>query len=188
MKILTIQSSARKNGNTATALGWAKEEMIKLGHEVESVSLFQKDIKGCLACAKCKEDAENIGCIQKDDAIGILEMMIQADLVVFASPLYFWGLTGPLKTLLDRTYSLYVNLNQPGHTSLVAGQRQALFITGAGTYENNADLVFAAFERLRRPHLSVNAGELYIGSCTTPDNMDAAIKAQMVTFARKITS
>ena len=188
MKILTIQSSARKNGNTATALGWAEEEMIKLGHEVESISLFSKNIKGCLACAKCKEHTEIIGCIQKDDAISVLEMIVQADLVLFTSPLYFWGLAGPLKTLLDRTYSLYVNLNQPGHTSLVAGQRQALLVTGASTYENNADLVFAAFDRLRRPHLSVNVGELYIGSCTTPDNMDANIKAQVITFARKITA
>lgn len=188
MKVLTIHGSERKNGNTARALGWAEEEMIRQGHIVESVSLRLKNIKGCLACGKCKEDAGNIGCVQKDDVIGILEKMVQAELVLFASPLYFWGLTGPLKTLLDRTYSLYVNLHQPDHSSLVEGQRQALLVTGGGTYEDNADLVFTAFDRLRRAHLSVNVGELFIGSCTTPENMNAGTQEEVISFAKKIVA
>jgi multimeric flavodoxin WrbA len=188
MKILTIQGSPRKAGNTARALGWAEEEFARLGHEVESVSLRSKEIKGCLACARCKEDGTTIGCVQKDDGLAILEKMVGADLVLFASPLYFWGIAGPLKTLVDRTYSLYVNLHRPDHASLVAGQRQALLVTGAGPYKDNADLVFTAFERLRRAHLSVNAGGLFLDSCTTPENMDEGVKAKVVAFVAQITS
>ena len=84
-------------------------------------------------------------------------------------------------------YSFYINFHQPGHASLVEGQRQALLVTGAGPYENNAEPVFTAFGRLQSPHKAVKAGELYIGSCTSPDNMNADVKEQAVAFARKIT-
>lgn len=188
MKVLTLQGGARKKGNTATALGWVETELKEMGHEVDSIYLHSKNIKGCLACGKCKDDADNIACIQKDDAIEILEKMVQADLVLFTSPLYFWGVTGPLKTLIDRTYSLYVNLHKPDHKSLVKGQRQALLVTGAGPYDNNADLVFVAFDRLGRAHLSVNTGELFLDACTSPDNMGADVKEKLVAFAQKIVA
>ena len=142
MKIITLQGSPRKKGNTATVLSWVEQELIALDHEVESIFLSTKNLKGCLACGKCKEKPDTVGCIQKDDIPEILEKMIQAELVIFASPLYFWGVSAQLKTVIDRTYSLYVDYHQPGHTSLVDGQRQALLVTGAGPYENNAEAAF----------------------------------------------
>ncbi|MFK5952864.1 MAG: flavodoxin family protein [Desulfobacterium sp.] len=186
MKVLTLQGGARKKGNTATVLGWVEEELTTMGHEVESVYLQNKDIKGCLACGKCKETMEGVGCIQKDDAIEILEKMVEADLVIFTSPLYFWGLAGPLKSLIDRTYSFYVDYHQPTHASLVKDQRQALLVTGAGPWENNAEATFTAFERLQSPHLAIPAGNLFISKCTTPENLDEAVKDQAKAFAQKI--
>ena len=188
MKVLTLQGGARKKGNTATALGWVETELTNMGHEVESIYLHNKNIKGCLACAKCKDKPNSVGCVQKDDAIAILDKMVEADLVIFTSPLYFWGLAGPLKSLIDRTYSFYINFHQPGHASLVEGQRQALLVTGAGPYENNAEPVFTAFDRLQAPHKAVKASELYIGSCTSPENMNDDVKKQAVAFARKIVT
>lgn len=186
MKVLTLQGSARKKGNTAKVLGWVEAELSSMGHEVESVYLHDRDIKGCLACGKCKEKPGEVGCIQKDDALGILQSMVEADLVVFASPLYFWGLAGPLKTLIDRTYSFYIDYHQPTHASLVEGQRQALLVTGGGPFESNAEPVFTAFGRLQNPHKAVKAGELYIGRCGVPDNMEKSVKEQAVAFARDI--
>lgn len=186
MKILTLQGGARKKGNTATILGWIEEELTAAGHEVQAVTLQDKNIKGCLACMKCKEKPEVVGCIQKDDAGELLESMVGADLVLFTSPLYFWGLAGPLKSFIDRTYSLYVDYHKPGHASLVEGQRQALLVTGAGPYDNNAEPVFTAFGRLQNPHMAVNAGELFIGGCTTSDQLGDDAKNQAIEFARKI--
>lgn len=186
MKIIMLHGGARKMGNTAIAAGWVETELASLGHDVESIRLFDKNIKGCLACSKCKDTPDKVACIQKDDAVEILEKMVASDLVVFTSPLYFWGLSGPLKTFIDRTYSLYVDYHKPTHTSLVEGQRQALLVTGGGPYENNAEPVFIAFDRLQAPHKAVKAGELYLGRCTTPDNIDAATKEQVLAFARKI--
>jgi len=186
MKIISLQGSPRKNGNTAKVLSWVEEELIALGHVVESIFLNTKNLRGCLACGKCKEKPDTVGCIQKDDIPEILEKMTRAELVIFASPLYFWGVSAQLKTVIDRTYSLYVNYHQPGHASLVDGQRQALLVTGAGPYENNAEAAFTAFRRLQGPHKAVNAGELFIGRCSTPDKLDDGIKGEARAFAHKI--
>jgi multimeric flavodoxin WrbA len=186
MKVITLQGSPRKKGNTAKVLSWVEEELIALGHDVESIFLNPKNLKGCLACGKCKEKPNTVGCVQKDDIPEILEKMTMADLVILASPLYFWGVSAQLKTVIDRTYSLYVHYHQPGHFSLVDGQRQALLVTGAGPYENNAEATFTAFGRIQGPHKAVYAGGLFIGSCTTPDNLDDSVKEKAVAFAHKI--
>ena len=188
MKIIALQGSPRPKSNTATILSWMVEEFHSLNHEVEVIRLVSKNINGCLACGKCKEKPDTIGCIQKDDAPGILEKMVNADLALFASPLYFWGVTAQMKALIDRTYSLYVNFHQPNHVSLVEGQRQALLMTGGGGYDNNAEAAFTAFGRLQNPHMAVNTGELFIGSCSTPDNLDTSIREKALAFARKIST
>jgi multimeric flavodoxin WrbA len=186
MKIITLQGSPRKKGNTAKVLSWIEEALIALGHDVESIFLNTKNLNGCLACGKCKEKPDTVGCIQKDDIPEILEKMTRAELVIFASPLYFWGVSAQLKTVIDRTYSLYVDYHQPGHASLVDGQRQALLVTGAGPYENNAEAAFTAFGRLQNPHKAINAGTLFVGSCSTPDQLDNSIKDKAAAFAHKI--
>ena len=109
MKVLTLLGSAKKKGNTATALKWVEDELKSLDHEVESIYLNSKTINGCLGCAKCKEKPDEIGCIQNDDAAEILEKIIDADLTIFASPLYFWGVTSQLKSIIDRSWSLVTN-------------------------------------------------------------------------------
>lgn len=190
MKILLLQGGARKKGNTAQVLGWVEDELIHLGHDVETVYLGNKNLNGCMGCAKCKdlskEPGGEIGCVQKDDIPDILGKMVAAQAVVFSSPLYFWGVTAQLKAVIDRSYSLYTQYHQPDHTSLVEGQRQALLITGGGPFENNAQEAFTAFSRLQKPHKAVHAGELFVGGCTTPANMDEDIKKQAVEFARNV--
>ncbi len=188
MNIVLLQGSARKKGNTTKALNWVEEELITLGHGVESIYLNAKNLKGCMGCAKCKELPEEVGCVQKDDIPEILEKIINAQAVVFASPLYFWGVTAQLKAVIDRTYSLYTNYHQPGHASLVEGQRQALLVTGGGPWENNAEAAFTAFNRIQKPHKAINAGQLFIGNCTNPEDMGEKVQHQAIEFARKIVA
>ena len=72
MKVTTLLGSAKKTGNTATVLGWIEEELISLDHDVERIYLNNKSISGCLGCAKCRENPDEIACVQKDDAIDII--------------------------------------------------------------------------------------------------------------------
>ena len=83
MKILSLQGSPRKEGNTAKVLSWVEEALIALNHEVESIFLNTKNLKGCLACGKCKEKPDTVGCIQKDDIPEILE---KSTLLLFKGP------------------------------------------------------------------------------------------------------
>lgn len=186
MKIILLQGSARKKGNTARAMGWVEDELKAMGHTTESIYLNSKNLKGCMGCAKCKAKPDEPGCIQKDDIPEILGKMVNAQAVVFASPLYFWGVTAQLKAVIDRTYCLYTNYHQPGHASLLEGQRQALLVTGGGPYDNNAEAAFTAFGRIQNPHKSIHAGELFLGQCTTPDKLGQGAKDQVLAFARNL--
>jgi len=186
MQITTLLGSAHKKGNTATVLGWVEEELVNLGHAVERIHLNSQTIGGCLGCGKCKEKPDQIGCVQKDDAIDVLEKMIAADAVVFSSPVYFWGFTSQIKRLIDRGYALVTNYHRPGHTSLMENKRIGLLVTGADAYENNAEGLFDAFDRIAGFLLARKAGELYVGGCTVPAELPESVKNQAVDLARSL--
>jgi len=169
-------------------LGWVEDELKSLGHQVERIHLNLKNINGCLGCAKCRQFPDEIGCVQKDEAPEILEKMINAQLTLFASPIYFWGFSAQMKALIDRGYSLVTQYDKPGHTSLVEGQRQALLVTGADAYENNAEPLFTAFNRIVDFYKATKTAELYVGQCTTPKEMAANVKDQAVAFARQMVN
>lgn len=97
-KVLVISSSLRKNSNSDCI---AKEA----GNEVDYISLRGKNInfcRGCLACQKIKK------CVIQDDMLEIEEKMVNSDVIVFATPIYYYEMSGQLKTLLDRGNPMYV--------------------------------------------------------------------------------
>ena len=183
MRITTLLGSAKKKGNTATVLGWVEEDLKLRGHAVERIYLNNKSIGGCLGCAKCRENPAEIACVQKDDAIGILEQMISSEVVLFASPIYFWGFSAQIKALIDRSYSLVTNYHKPGHTSLMEGKRIGLLVTGADAYEDNAEGMFTAFDRIVEFLLARKSGELYVGGCSTPDRLPEKYRNQAFELA-----
>jgi multimeric flavodoxin WrbA len=188
MQVITLLGSARKKGNTATVLGWVETELEAMGHAVERIYLNDKTIGGCLGCAKCRLKADEIACVQKDDAIGILERMIASDVVLFASPIYFWGFSAQIKVLLDRGYALVSNYHKPGHTSLMEGKRIGLLVTGGDVYENNAEGLFSAFDRIGGFLLARKAGELYVGECGAYADLPEKVKAQAVDLAKSLVA
>ena len=74
------------------------------GHDVEIVSLAGKRIGFCTGCLVCQKTRE---CVQRDDANEIVRKMGTADVLVFASPIYYYAISGQLKTLLDRSEPLF---------------------------------------------------------------------------------
>jgi len=186
MQIATLLGSAKKNGNTATVLGWAEEELVSLGHDVERIYLNNKSISGCLGCAKCHENPAEIACVQKDDAVVIMEQMISSEVVLFASPIYFWGFSAQIKALIDRCYSLVTNYHKPGHTSLMEGKRLGLLVTGGDAYEENAEELFTAFDRIVDFLLARKSGELYVGECSAPADLPEEVKRKASELARSL--
>lgn len=188
MNVLTLLGSAKKKGNTATVLGWVEAELQAAGHTVERIYLHNKSVNGCMGCAKCREHADKIACIQKDDAPEIMEKMIASDVVLYASPLYFWGFSTQIKALIDRGYALVTNYHQPNQTSLMKGKRVGLLATGGGAFDNNAEAMFTAFDRIVGFLMAQKAGELYVGGCTTPDKLSDDINGKAVELARSLVS
>lgn len=102
--ILVISTSLRTKSNSeALAEAFAKGA-VDAGHHADIISLSGKTInfcKGCLACQKIRR------CVIQDDAIEIAEKMAAADVVVFATPIYYYEMSGQMKTLLDRMNPLF---------------------------------------------------------------------------------
>jgi len=102
MKVLAINGSARKNGNTAIMIDTLLAELSAEGIATEHVQLAGQDLRGCLACYKCFETKDR-RCIQKKDPVNeLIEKMLDADGIVLGSPTYFANVTTNMKSLIDR--------------------------------------------------------------------------------------
>jgi len=116
MKILGLSCSPRKNGNTVTLLTEALNGAQQEGAEVELYSVAGKDIKPCDACRACARTGE---CHVKDDMQVLSAKLLEADGIIFGTPVYFYNMTGPGKTVLDRTFAL--NRPERGLANKVGG-------------------------------------------------------------------
>lgn len=104
-KNIVIVTSSLRAGSNSDALAEAFARGAReAGHTVETISLKGKSIAFCRGCLACQRTGK---CVMSDDATPIAERIAQADVVVFASPVYYYGLSGQLKTLLDRCNPLY---------------------------------------------------------------------------------
>ena len=104
-KIIALNGSARKHGNSAAMLDAFIEGIHSVDgdFEIERIDLFDLDYKGCRGCHGCElKNRKGIGCIQRDGATDLLVRMREADGIVFASPIFFWELTAQLRALLER--------------------------------------------------------------------------------------
>lgn len=102
--ILIISTTPRKGGNSEILADEFLRGAQDAGHNVEKISLREKRLgfcKGCLACQKTQK------CIIRDDANVIVEKMLSAEIIAFATPVYYYGMSGQMKTMLDRSNPLY---------------------------------------------------------------------------------
>ena len=102
--VLIITSSYRKNSNSNMLANHFKMGAEESGNKVETVDLSKKQIafcRGCMACQKINK------CVINDDAVEIANKMLNADVLVFVTPVYYYSVSGQLKTMLDRANPLY---------------------------------------------------------------------------------
>ena len=101
--ILFVMGGGRPKGNTAQLVGAFVKGAEEAGHLVEKVSLLKTEVKGCLGCNACRYGKP---CVQKDGFNELVPKIKGADLVVFASPLYFWTISSKLKAFIERFYCI----------------------------------------------------------------------------------
>lgn len=103
-KVLIISTSPRKGGNSDTLADAFFQGAQDAGHEVEKISLHDKNIGFCKGCLSCQNTQR---CVIHDDADTIIQKMLTAEVLVFATPIYYYGMCGQMKTLLDRANPLF---------------------------------------------------------------------------------
>lgn len=114
-KILVLSASPRRGGNS----DYLCDEFIRgakeAGHNTEKIFFHDKKINYCLGCGACYNSHK---CVQKDDMAEVLDKMLDADVLVFGTPVYFYTMDAQLKTLIDRTVPRYTELK--GKAYLIA--------------------------------------------------------------------
>ncbi|MGN1031115.1 MAG: flavodoxin family protein [Butyricicoccaceae bacterium] len=107
-KVLILSSSPRKGGNSDVLCDRFLQGAQDAGHQAETIFLRDKKIAYCTGCGTCSE--RGLPCPQKDDMAEILDKMIAADVLVLATPVYFYTMSAQLKTLIDRCCARYTEI------------------------------------------------------------------------------
>lgn len=160
--VLIISSSLRPRSNSDALAEAFARGAAEAGNQVETISLKGKELhfcKGCLVCQKTQK------CVIADDASVIVQKMYAADVLVFATPIYYYELSGQLKTLLDRANPLYTTDYHFRDVYLLTSaaedeeQTPARSVTGLGGW-------IACFEHARL------AGSVFAGGVNEPGEIE----------------
>lgn len=140
--ILVVRGGGRANGNTAQLVAAFARGAADAGHAVEVVSLDEVQVNGCLGCNACRFGKP---CVQKDGFNALAPKIRAADLLVFASPLYFWTLSSKLKAFIERFYCLAEEDPAPP-----LGRYERYPVKASALLMTSADDFFWTFEQAAR--------------------------------------
>jgi multimeric flavodoxin WrbA len=160
-KVLILSASPRKGGNSDLLCDQFMLGAKEAGNQTEKIFLSDKKIGYCTGCGSC---VASHNCVQKDDMAEVLEKMIAADVIVMATPVYFYTMNGQMKTMIDRTCPRYTEISNKeiyfimtaadsrkqamertlegfrGFTSLLSGAKEKGIIYGTGAW-NMGDII-----------------------------------------------
>lgn len=145
-KVLILSGSPRKGGNSDTLCDEFARGAEQSGNEVEKIFVADKKIGYCKACYYCRNhDGE---CIIKDDMASVLQKMIDADVIVLASPVYFYSIDAQLKALIDRTVSRWTEVKDKEfyYIATCADEKKASTESTLACFRGYADCVEGAKE------------------------------------------
>lgn len=146
MKILVLNGSPRPNGNTAGMVKTFRQAAEGHGHQVKMFNVCKMNIKGCLACEYCHGKGRG-QCVQKDDMQEIYAELNDTEMLILAAPIYYHGISGQLKCVIDRFYSaLYP-------TAPATLKKVAMFLSSGddNMYDGGKVLIRWRFPRLSGP-------------------------------------
>lgn len=143
--VLILSGSPRQNGNSDLLCDAFAKGALETGHSVEKIRVAEKNIGYCRACYACKKTGI---CAIKDDMAEILQKMIDADVIVLASPIYFYAIDAQLKTLIDRTVARWLEVKDKEFYYIVtaADEERSSAETALACFRGYADCVEGAKE------------------------------------------
>ena len=155
-KVLILSGSPRKGGNSDVLCNEFMRGALEAGNEVEKIRVVEKNIGFCTGCYACKKTGV---CAIKDDMAEVLQKMIDAEVIVLASPVYFYSICAQLKAVIDRTVARWLEVKDKefyyivtaadeelssaettlacfrGYADCVEGAKEMGVICGMGNYE-----------------------------------------------------
>jgi multimeric flavodoxin WrbA len=140
MKVSAVLGSPRKKGVTTTLATEFMQQLAKNGADTQFFHLNDMVFKGCQGCQGCK--ARSGSCVLEDDLTPALKSLQESDILLFATPVYYWDVTGQFKTFVDRTWSL-VKMDyetNPNPTYIERGKKALLVTSQAAVEEKHQDV------------------------------------------------
>lgn len=165
MTVLALLGSPRPRGNTAHVLDLVAEELARRGVEMELLHLAGFRIEACRGCWSCQGNETEPGCPCDDDMNALIDRMEKARAVIYAAPLYGWGMPGPMKTFFDRHVCLVKRAGSAEQFSLLEGKAVAQLVTCGSGIEGNADVAATVFHRFTRYGRLDDRGAFTVTGC-----------------------
>lgn len=146
-KVLILSGSPRKGGNSDLLCEEFARGARESGNKVENIRVATQNIHPCSACYYCRDHGGE--CIHKDDMTALLQKMIDADVIVLASPIYFYSISAQLKAVIDRTVARWLQVKNKEFYSIVtmADAHTASADTALACLRGYADCVSGAVEK-----------------------------------------
>ena len=189
-KIMVLTGSPRKNGNTNTVAAWFVDGAKEAGADVEVIDVSQLKSRhnGCIACMGCQK-SEKYECTVDDEIRPVLAKIPAMDVLVFATPTYFFGPSAQLKSVMDRMYSLIKFDPAKGHyVHNLAHLKWGLICTGGGDIEHSISLVEQTFKTVAGFIGSELQSLLVPNASMYNDEIkhDAGLREKAIAFGRKL--
>lgn len=163
MKVTIITGSAHRKGTSALLADRFAEGAGEAGHEVYRFDAAFKDVHGCIGCDTCLKKGK---CVFNDDMSELNPHLLEADALVFVSPIYYYNINAQIKAVMDRFYA---------NNSALQGKKKAfLLLTMADETTESADGATVFFDRYTDYMQWENAGVIAATSCWTREDIEAS--------------
>ena len=158
MKIVVLEGSPNKNGSSNMLAGEFMRGAQEAGHSVQVIDAAHANVHPCTGCIHCGYEGP---CVQKDDVEKFRKEILAADMMVFVTPLYYYGMSAQLKTLIDRFCAFNSSLQRKG--------MKAAILSAAWNSDNwTFDALEAHYEMLLRYLNLTDMGRIWGRGCGTP--------------------
>ncbi len=158
MRIVIVKGSPHRNGSSNMLAGRFADGAREAGHEIVEIDAAHLNIRPCLGCDHCGMDGP---CAQRDDLPAIRDALLSADLAAFVTPVYYFGMSAQLKTVIDRFYSYTLKLS--------AKRLQTVLIAAA--WDTDPDVMpylLGHYRKLCRYMHFTDRGQVLGTGCGTP--------------------
>lgn len=145
-KVLILSGSPRKGGNSDLLCDEFMRGALEAGHTVEKIRVQEKKVGYCMACYACREQGV---CAIKDDMADIMQKMIECDVMVLASPVYFYSIDAQLKAVIDRSVCRWTEVKDKKmyYIMTAADDEKSAMDTTLACFRGYADCVEGAMEK-----------------------------------------